>query len=74
MHREPQRRQIIKTRPRGPYIIARVAIVIVLAALLIAVALYARGHHMLFAVPPLSSPLTAGAVFKRWKKPQGACS
>jgi hypothetical protein len=69
MHREPQRRQIIKTRPQGPYIIARVAIVIVLAALLIVVALYARGHHMLFAAPPLASPLTAGAVFKRWKTP-----
>lgn len=36
MQRQPQKRQIIKTRPQRPYIIARIVIALVLLAAVVA--------------------------------------
>jgi cell division protein FtsL len=45
MKRPPQKRQIIKTRSQGPYIIARIVIVLLVLIVLTAIAITYERHH-----------------------------
>ncbi|MDQ6768058.1 MAG: hypothetical protein M3Z41_09655 [Candidatus Eremiobacteraeota bacterium] len=51
---KPPKRQIIKTRPQRPYVVARIIIVLIVLAFVIAAALmYSSHRHAAHAVPQL---------------------